>query len=130
MRYALKRGVTCVDGDYEVESWFQRVQGHEKDPEKGERCSMCFEMRFLKTAEYASQHGFKIISSSLGFSRWKNFDQVTRAGKRAAQTVEDIIYFEYNWRKGGMVPRSQEIALEEQFYRQSYCGCLFSQEKK
>ena len=126
VRYAMKRGVTCVDGDYDVDRWFELIQGHEKDPERGMRCSICFEMRFRKTAEYASQHGFKVISSSLGFSRWKDFDQVTQAGKRAVKRVEDITYFEYNWRKGDAIARSREISSEEQFYRQRYCGCLFS----
>ena len=32
-------------------------------------------MRFERTALYAHEHGFKVITSSLGMSRWKDLTQ-------------------------------------------------------
>ena len=43
----------------------------EYEPERGKRCTMCFDMRFERTALYAYEHGFDTITSSLGISRWK-----------------------------------------------------------
>lgn len=126
VRYAWKRGVVVLDADYEPEKWRHMIEGYEKEPERGMRCSICFELRLLKTAQIACQNGFRVISSSLGFSRKKDFVQVTEAGRRAVQMVKDISYFEYNWRKGEASLRSCEIAREENFYRQTYCGCFFS----
>ena len=51
----------------------------ENEPEKGIRCTMCFDMRFERTALYAAEHGFSLISSSLGISRWKNMQQINGA---------------------------------------------------
>jgi predicted adenine nucleotide alpha hydrolase (AANH) superfamily ATPase len=37
-------------------------------------------MRFVRTALYAHEHGFPVISSSLGISRWKDMNQITDCG--------------------------------------------------
>ncbi|MBI3314479.1 MAG: epoxyqueuosine reductase QueH [Candidatus Omnitrophica bacterium] len=126
VRYAEKMGIPFVDADYDTENWFALTQGHEDDPERGERCSMCFEMRFVRTAKYAAEHGFQVITSCLGISRWKDFDQVTRAGEKAASLFPGVRYWGFNWRKKGGSNRMTEIAREENFYQQQYCGCVHS----
>jgi hypothetical protein len=126
IRYARKTGIPFIDADYDTENWFSLTKGHERDPERGERCSMCFEMRFVKTAQYAHENGFKVITSCLGISRWKDFDQVTRAGVRAASLFSGVTYWDFNWRKKGGSGRMIEIAKEENFYQQQYCGCVYS----
>ena len=126
IRYAEKMRIPFVDDDYDKERWFEMMKGHEKDPERGERCTMCFEMRFVKTAEYAAQNGFKIITSCLGISRWKDFEQVTTAGEKAAALYPGIQYWDYNWRKDKGSERMIEISKKEEFYQQQYCGCAYS----
>ena len=54
-RYALRHGVPFVDCDYDQGSWFARMQGLEYDPERGLRCTACFDMRMEVTA--AAAHG-------------------------------------------------------------------------
>ena len=44
------------------------AKGMEWEPERGVRCTMCFDMRFERTALYAAENGFSVISSSLGIS--------------------------------------------------------------
>lgn len=127
VRYAKKRGVFFVDADYEKETWFQAVSGLEKEPERGRRCTICFEMRLKKTALYASLHGFSVISTTLGISRWKDFDQVTHSGKKAVSCFPGLEYFDYYWREGSVSSRAKKISTEENFYRQTFCGCVFSQ---
>jgi len=83
-------------------------------------------MRFERTALYAKEHGFPIITSSLGISRWKNMDQINDCGIRAASHYEGITYWTYNWRKKGGAARMYEIAKRENFYKQEYCGCVYS----
>jgi len=126
IRFAEKVGIPFVDADYDTDNWFKKTKGHEWEPERGERCALCFEMRFVKTAEYAYQHGFKIITSCLGISRWKDFEQVTRAGQAAAAQFPGISYWSHNWRKAGGSERMNEIAKQEAFYQQQYCGCVYS----
>lgn len=72
IRFADKHGVPFIDADYDTDNWFARAKGMESEPERGIRCTMCFDMRFQRTAPYASENGFPVITSSLGISRWKN----------------------------------------------------------
>jgi len=124
IRYAEKLGINFVDADYDVQNWFARAKGMEHEPERGIRCSMCFDMRFLRTALYAYENGFKVITSSLGISRWKDMNQINESGIRAASHYPGITYWTYNWRKDGGSARMYEIAKEEEFYKQEYCGCI------
>ncbi|HYF97380.1 MAG TPA: epoxyqueuosine reductase QueH [Coxiellaceae bacterium] len=126
IRFAEKHGIPFIDADYDKDNWFARAKGMENEPERGIRCTMCFDMRFERTALYAYEHGFDIISSSLGISRWKNFEQINDCGHRAAARYPELSYWDFNWRKGGGSQRMLEISKEEHFYQQEYCGCLYS----
>ena len=126
IRYAQKQNIPFADADYDCNRWFETMRGREWDPERGERCGMCFEMRFVKTAQYAQEHGFKVFTSCLGITRWKDFDQVTQAGIRAASLFDGVTYWAYNWRKNSGSQRMYEIAKREGFYQQQYCGCAYS----
>lgn len=124
--FARSKGILFIDADYDRENWFTRVKGLEEEPERGKRCMVCFDMRFERTALYAHEHGFKVFTSSLGISRWKDMDQVNASGMRAAGRYPGVVYWTYNWRKGGGSQRMYEISKQEGFYQQEYCGCAYS----
>ena len=126
IRYAEKLNIPFIDADYDVQNWFAQAKGMEYEPERGKRCTMCFDMRFVKSALYAKANGFNVFSSSLGISRWKNMDQINDCGQRAAELVGDVSYWTYNWRKKGGGARMYDIAKRENFYKQEYCGCIYS----
>ena len=126
VRFAQKHGIPFIDADYDVDNWFARAKGMENEPERGIRCTACFDMRFERTALYAHEHGFPVISSSLGISRWKDMNQINGCGVRAASRYPDMTYWDYNWRKGGGSARMIEISKRENFYQQEYCGCVYS----
>jgi predicted adenine nucleotide alpha hydrolase (AANH) superfamily ATPase len=126
IRYAEEHNIPFIDADYDADNWFARTKGMEFEPERGVRCTACFDMRFERTALYAKENGFPIITSSLGISRWKNMDQINDCGIRAASHYDGITYWTYNWRKKGGAARMYEIAKRENFYKQEYCGCVYS----
>jgi predicted adenine nucleotide alpha hydrolase (AANH) superfamily ATPase len=124
--FANKHGIPFIDADYDKDNWFTRIKGLENEPERGKRCTQCFDMRFERTALYAYEHGFPVISSSLGISRWKDMNQINESGLRAAARYPEMVYWTYNWRKQGGAERMYEIAKRENFYKQEYCGCVYS----
>ena len=126
IRFARKMNIPFIDADYDRDNWFERVKGLEFEPEKGQRCTSCFDMRFERTALYAHEHHFKVITSCLGLSRWKDMDQINDCGTRAAAKYPGMTYWTYNWRKAGGSARMYEIAKREEFYQQEYCGCVYS----
>ena len=125
IRFAKKLGMPIIDADYDREEWFERTKGQENAPERGERCTTCFDMRFEKTAQYASDNEFDLISSTLGISRWKDMDQINASGARSSMPY-NIPYWNFNWRKKGGSSRMLEISKRESFYQQEYCGCVYS----
>lgn len=125
-RFADKHKIPFIDADYDKDNWFERVKGLEWEPERGKRCTACFDMRFERTALHAHENDFSLISSSLGISRWKNMEQINGCGERAASRYDGMSYWTYNWRKGGGAERMYKIAKEENFYKQEYCGCVYS----
>jgi predicted adenine nucleotide alpha hydrolase (AANH) superfamily ATPase len=126
IRFAEKHGVEFVDADYDKDNWFTRAKGMEWEPERGIRCTMCFDMRFERTALHAHEHGFPVMTSSLGISRWKDMNQINGCGQRAVAPYDGLEYWEYNWRKGGGSNRMIDISKREEFYQQEYCGCVYS----
>ena len=126
VRFAKKHGVAFVDADYDKENWFARAKGLEWEPERGARCTMCFDMRFERTALYAHENDFPVMTSSLGISRWKNMAQINDCGHRAASRYAGLAYWDFNWRKRGGAQRMIEISKREAFYQQEYCGCVYS----
>ncbi|HEY0209947.1 epoxyqueuosine reductase QueH [Acerihabitans sp.] len=126
IRFADRHRVPFIDADYDTDNWFTRAKGMEREPERGIRCTMCFDMRFERTALYAHEQGFSVISSSLGISRWKNMQQINNCGQRAAGHYPGMTYWDYNWRKQGGSSRMIDISKREAFYQQEYCGCIYS----
>lgn len=126
MDFAKKYKIPFIDADYNPRAWFNITKGMEHEPERGKRCTACFDMRFIKTAEYAHNNGFDIISSTLGISRWKDMNQINKSGEFAVSKYEGLSYWTYNWRKENGSHRMIQVSKDERFYMQEYCGCVYS----
>lgn len=126
IRYAELQGIDCVDADYDHQQWLEDVCGLENEPERGARCLRCFYLRLKRSAEYAHEHGFSVVATTLATSRWKSLEQVSQAGRLAVEPFEDLVFWGENWRKGGLQQRRSELLQRYQFYNQNYCGCEFS----
>ena len=125
-RYCQKLDFNFIDADYDKDNWFKRIKGLENEPERGERCTKCFDMRFERSALYAHENNFSLFATTLGISRWKDLDQVNNSGLRAADRYSGLNFWDFNWRKAGGSPRMIEISKREEFYQKEYCGCVYS----
>lgn len=125
-RYAKSLGLEIVDADYDHDHWLEYVKGLENEPERGGRCSRCFEMRLRRAAEYARDHDIKVLTTTLASSRWKSLEQIEAAGLAACRDMPEVTFWTQNWRKGGLSERRAAIIREMNFYNQTYCGCEFS----
>jgi len=129
-RHAESLGLEWIDGDYNHESWQQCVCGLENEPERGRRCEQCFLMRMKAAAEKAKDFGIKYFTTTLASSRWKNLEQINRAGHEAEKLVDGVVFWDQNWRKGGLCERRNQLLKEFNFYNQQYCGCEFSKRQR
>jgi len=124
-RYAGGLGLDVVDDEYDHKSWRSAVRGLENEPERGGRCLECFRFRLRRAAEWAAANGFTVLTTTLASSRWKDLEQVGKAGEEACKGTP-VLWWNQNWRKGGLQPRRSEIIHEQRFYNQDFCGCEFS----
>ena len=129
-RHAESLGIQWIDGDYDHEGWLQDVCGMENEPERGRRCEQCFTLRLTKAAQEARKLDLQYFTTTLASSRWKSLEQINHAGQIAQQTVEGTVFWDQNWRKGGLQERRNQLLREFNFYNQLYCGCEFSQRKQ
>ena len=117
-------GVDLIEGEYDVENWLEAVRGLEHEPEKGSRCSVCFDRRFEVTAQQASQMGETSFTSTLLTSPKKSLKQLKVAGDALAQR-EGISFVAPDYRKASGTQEQNILAKEDALYRQDYCGCIF-----
>ncbi len=125
--YLQQLSVPFVEDTYCHEEWLAHVKGLENQPERGSRCLRCFQFRLERTAKYAKEKGFALIATTLASSRWKSIAQIAEAGHLAETSVGDgVVFWDRNWRKGGLQDRRNALLKENGFYNQQYCGCEFS----
>ena len=85
------------------------MKGMEYDPERGNRCTECFDMRMERTALYAHENGFDAIVTTNVTSRWKDVKQVDGSGFRAASRYPNLKYWSYNWQSDEMTLRKYQV---------------------
>lgn len=118
-----------IIAEYDLKNWFTRVKGHEKDPERGERCSICFNMRFEKAFEYAKNNGFDIVASTLSISPYKVTDQINREGFRLSKKY-GIDFLPENFKKKDGFKTGKIMSQNLGIIHQDYCGCVFSRQDR
>lgn len=127
-KYCKKIGVQYFEGEYEIKRFYEAIDGFENEPEKGKRCSICFDLRLDKSAQFAISKGINCFTTTLSVSPHKNSIQIFEAGRKIAQKY-GVEFLEYNFKKQDGFKISRAIARENNMYAQSYCGCEFSKDK-
>lgn len=111
--------------EYDTQSWSRSIQGLESEPEGGNRCRTCFEIRLQKAAETALHHGIKKVATTLTISPHKNTQIINECGKIVAQRT-GIVFFDRDFKQDEGYRKSCELSRTYGLYRQKYCGCLYS----
>jgi epoxyqueuosine reductase len=119
-----------TDADYEIgpydpDGWYQAVQGHEADPEGGERCRLCIAFRLERTARHALETGFEAFDTVLSTSPHKKSALIHELGASIAQR-HGLHFLASDFKKMDGFKRSVELSRLYGLYRQNYCGCEYS----
>ena len=117
-------GIECIKGDYDLENWMERVKGYEDEPERGERCSICHDIRLEKSAQVAKELGFNKLTTVLMMSPKKDFEVLKQIGERVAQE-NGLEFLAIEFRKGGGMEMMNKLSKQQQLYHQNYCGCIY-----
>lgn len=118
-------GVRLIEDNYNEREFLDFVKGYEDCPEKGARCSLCFELRLKRTAQLAQKMGINNFTTSIVISPHKNFALLSEIGKKTG-TEFGLNYLDIDFKKKDGFLKTNKIANELNLYRQNYCGCRFS----
>lgn len=121
--------VRLIVEKYDHKEFLEKIKGHEKDPERGERCTICYEMRLRKAAEYAKAGGYEYFTTTLSISPYKDAGRLVSLGEKIADEL-GIKYLVSDFKKKEGYKKSIEFSEEYSLYRQDYCGCIFSKTEK
>ena len=121
-----KYPVRFAEGRYDPERFFAMTKGHEADPERGERCTLCYRMRLEEAAQYARENGFEWFTTTLSVSPYKDARRLNVIGTEMEQKY-GVKYLHSDFKKRNGYLRSIELSHIYGLYRQNTCGCVFSQ---
>ncbi len=121
-----KHPVSFIEGDFEKERFYSEVaKGLEKEPERGARCTKCFELRLGETAKRAAAEGMDYFATTLTISPMKDVELLNSIGAAMGERY-GVEYLATEFRKKNGYLRSTQISKEYDMYRQDYCGCVYS----
>jgi len=108
--------------EYGLRNYLREVVFNEE-----KRCGLCYDMRLRETVEHAVKTGADAFSTTLLYSRYQNHDLIR---SKAEQLAEDfkIAFYYVDFRKGWQ--QGIEMSKEMGLYRQSYCGCIYSEQER
>ena len=110
---------------YEPERFYQIAKGYEKEPEGGERCLRCYELRLREAAMLAAKLGYDYFTTTLTISPLKRADKLNEIGEQLKQEY-GVAFLPSDFKKKNGYKRSIELSKEYGLYRQDYCGCVYS----
>mgnify|MGYP002518964870 CR=1 FL=1 len=120
-----KIGVKLYKGAYEFKQWLNATKGYENEPEKGERCAICFDERLGKSVEFALKIGEKSLTTTLLTSPKKSVEQLTHALQKECAKF-GVEFVAPDFRKNGGTQRQFALAKQAMLYHQNYCGCIYA----
>ncbi len=124
-RFCAKEKVKLIIGEYRHEDWREHVKGLELEPEKGKRCEVCFNLRLSEAAQVAQENSYDAMASTLTISPHKDAVLINKIGHEMAD-LYGLTFIDRVWRKENGFKKSCDLAEQEKFHRQDYCGCEFS----
>lgn len=114
-----------IDCDYDNDKYEEAIKGYEKCPERGERCSICFNLRLEKTAKIAQEKNYDYFCTTLSVSPYKNANKINEIGLSLSKKYK-IPWLYSDFKKENGYKNSITLSKEYNLYRQNYCGCIYS----
>lgn len=121
--------IDIIDCDYDNDLYEERIHGLESEPERGKRCTVCFDLRLDLTAKMAKELGYDYFCTTLTVSPYKNSKLINEIGLEKEKKY-NIKWLYSDFKKENGYKDSIELSKRYNLYRQDYCGCKYSVRNK
>jgi hypothetical protein len=122
VEYCEREGLDLHTGPYEMEYFLSEVSGRVDT-----RCERCFELRLTRAALEARRLGIGYFATTLQVSPYQSQTAICEAGESAA--IEHGVLFRSE-DMTALYEESVSASREGGIYRQSYCGCVYSEKER
>jgi predicted adenine nucleotide alpha hydrolase (AANH) superfamily ATPase len=124
-RFASLKGFPLFIGEHNVREWVRRVKQYRFFGERSQRCRECYRMRLEESFKKAGELGIASVTTSLSISPYKDAVMINRIGKEL-EGQYGVRFIEGDFKKGDGYRKSVALSHFYGFYRQNYCGCIYS----
>lgn len=124
-RFSADRHFPLMIGAYNVKEWTGQVKHLRFKGEKSERCWLCYRIRLEETFRTAARDGFHCIATTLSISPYKDARMINGIGKEL-ELRYGVEFIDADFKKNDGYRKSLELSRAYGFYRQNYCGCIYS----
>lgn len=121
--------VAVVEANYAPETFLELTGNYAGEPEGGERCFLCYELRMRETAREAVKRGCDYFCTTLSVSPLKNADKINEIGQKLEKEL-GIKWLPSDFKKRDGYRQSVELSHIYGLYRQNYCGCAYSRAER
>lgn len=121
--------VKLVETNYNPNEYFNSIIGKENLGERSERCYECYKLRMKEACKFAKENNFDYFTTTLSISPYKISSWINEIGEKLEKEF-GIKYLYADLKKRNGYKRSLELSKEFNLYRQDYCGCIYSKEKR
>ncbi|MCL1910597.1 MAG: epoxyqueuosine reductase QueH [Leptospirales bacterium] len=128
-RFSAMKGFTLIESAGETDEWLAEVSPLAGYGERSARCFACFRYRLRAAFEKASELGIDTVATSLSISPHKDADMINKAGAELSGAYSADFY-QADFKKKDGYKKSVELSRMYGFYRQNYCGCIFSKNER
>lgn len=130
----LNRDIKIIVANYQPQDYFQTIKQLKNNRENCEnkgtddrftiisrqkRCPLCWELRLRALFEKAQVEKIALVSSTLFSSNYQDLDKVKLIAQKLSQEYQIDFY----------LPKMDKVMRDHShrgFYKQNYCGCLYS----
>jgi len=120
-------GAELIVEKYNHSVYLDYVNGLENEPERGNRCYKCIELRLKMVGKKATEIGANLFTTSLVISPHKDYQKISDIGTKIANELS-ISYLPQNFRKQDGFLKANLLSRKLGIYRQNYCGCEFAKQ--
>lgn len=110
---------------HQPQDFYAAIEGLQAEPERGNRCTVCYRLRLAAAANYAAEQGSDYFCSTLSISPHKDAVRINQIGEALGEQY-GIAHLPNDFKKKEGYKRSLVLSAEYRLYRQNYCGCEFS----
>ena len=117
--------VDIIDCDYDNDYYNECIRGLEKEPERGNRCKVCYYLRMKKTVILAKEKDYDFFCTTLSVSPYKNAEWINNFGQEL-ESKYNVKWLYSDFKKKDGYKSSILLSNKYNLYRQNYCGCIYS----